>query len=196
MLQRTKKKKGKGAKVSILAQYLHPLRLISTTLSIIESNHRLEGRTVIGLSLKKVNRRNQIVVVMKHDGFITHDGASEEIYSIPRWCKVTEEVPTDNYFDITRGAIQGPRNESAAEGIEVELPAVVTKIEHRGFMDGDFPQMDGKIEVDDDNLPAPENIPTINTEDTDDMFFEWGHDGICQHQQAGGRNVPASLFNF
>ena len=172
------------------------LHISYTTLPNIESNHRLEGCTLIELALKKVNRRDQIVVVMKHDGFITHDGASKEIYSIPRWCKVTEEGPTDNYFDISRGAIQGPRNESAAEGIEVELPAVVTKIEHRGFMDGDLLQMDGKIELDDDNLPAAENIPTTNIEDIDDVFVEWGHDGVCQRRQTGGQNVPASLFNF
>ena len=107
-----------------------------------------------------------------------------------------EEGPSENYFDISRGAIQEPRNKRASEGIDVELTAVVTQIEHRGFMDGDLLQMDGQIEVDFDNLPAPENVPTTDTDDTDDVFVECGHDGICQCRQAVGQNVSALLFNF
>ena len=49
--------------------------------------------------MKKVNRREQLVVVMKHNDFKTHDGVAEEIYCIHRWCKVTEEGPAEYYFD-------------------------------------------------------------------------------------------------
>ena len=88
--------------------------------------------------MKKVNQRDQLVVVMKYKGFITQDRASENIYSIPRLYKVTEEGPPENYFDISRWAIRGLINESTAEEIKVELPTVVAQTEYLGFMDGNF----------------------------------------------------------
>ena len=72
----------KGAKVSILAMYLHPSRLTSTTLPNIELNRRLGKCTVIGIALKKVSKCDQIVIVMKYSGFIAQGGASEESHSI------------------------------------------------------------------------------------------------------------------
>ena len=78
-----KKELGKAVKVSILVRYLHPSRLTSITRPKTELNHRLEDCIVIGMTLEKVNQRDQLVAVMKHDLFITHDGASEEIYRIP-----------------------------------------------------------------------------------------------------------------
>ncbi len=199
MVRRAKKRLGKDAKVSILAKYLHPSRLVSSTLPNIESNHRVENCVIIGTAVKKVHRRDQVVVLLKHDSFKTNDGESEEIYGVPRWYKVTEEGPSDYYFDIGSNGqvIQGSTNDDIETGdIELELPSIVTQINHRGFLDGDLLQLDGQIEVDDDNLPAPENVPIANRSNANDIFVEWGHDGVCQRRQAGGQNMEASLFNF
>ena len=84
---------GKDAKVSVLSRYLHPSRLISTTLPNIETNHRLENCIV-------VRRRDQLVVVIKHDSFQTHDGTYKDIYTVPRWCKVMEKVASEAYFHV------------------------------------------------------------------------------------------------
>ena len=51
------------------------------------------------MAVNKVNWRDQLVVMMKHNSFKTHDGASEESYGIPRWCKVAEEGPAGYHFD-------------------------------------------------------------------------------------------------
>ena len=66
------------------------------------------------MAVKKVNRHDQVVVLLKHDSFKTNDGESEEIYNVPRWCKVTEEGPSDDYFDIGSNGqvIQRSTNES------------------------------------------------------------------------------------
>ena len=69
-----KKRLGKDAKVSVLFGYLHPPRLISSTLPNIEINHRLEDCIVVRMVVKKVNWCDQLVVVLKHDSFKTHDG--------------------------------------------------------------------------------------------------------------------------
>lgn len=200
MARRTKKRLGKDAKVSVLARYLHPSRLISSTLPNIENNYRLEDCIVVRMVMKKVNRRDQLVVVMKHDSFKTHDGAYEDIYTVPRWCKVTEEGPSEAYFhvgDNGQAILQEASNENTVEDEDVELPAIIAQIEHRGFRDDDILQMNGQVEVDDDNLPAPENVPIEDDANgVDDVFVEWGHDGVCQRRQAGGQNASASLFNF
>ena len=46
------------------------------------------------------------------------------------------------------------------------------------------------------NLSAPENVPIADTSNVNDVFVEWGHNGVCQCRQAGGQNMEASLFNF
>ena len=59
--------------------------------------------------------------------------------------------------------------------------------------------------IDNDNAPAPENIPTAN-ENTDGSFCQWEHSGTCYRALAGGcrlkarisylPNIKPSLFNM
>ena len=59
--------------------------------------------------------------------------------------------------------------------------------------------------IDNDNAPAPENIPTAN-ENTDGIFGQWEHSGTCYRALAGGcrlkarisylPNIKPSLFNM
>lgn len=157
MARRTTKRLGKDAKAVVLAKYLHPSKIISTTLTNLESNHRLQDCIVIRMEVKKVNRRDQLVIVMKHDDFKTHDGALEEIYCVSRWCRVTEEGSSDYFFDKEEGGgTVATRNEIVTAEIQVELPAVVENIHNRGFLNVDLLNLNGDVEVDDDNAPAPE----------------------------------------
>ena len=64
--------------------------------------------------------------------------------------------------------------------------------------------VDGSM-IDDDNAPAPENIPTPN-DNTDGIFGKWEHSGSCYRALAGGRclkarisyppHIKPSLFNM
>ena len=50
------------------------------------------------------------------------------------------------------------------------------------------------MEVDDDNEPAPENIPQPNEPLQQSVFSEnWGFEGIDFHRASGGYNMGASL---
>ena len=51
--------------------------------------------------------------------------------------------------------------------------------------------VDGSM-IDDDNAPAPENIPTPN-DNTDGIFGEWEHSGSCYRALAGGRRLKARI---
>ena len=65
------------------------------------------------------------------------------------------------------------------------------------MQDGDVLNLQGQVEIDDDNAPAPENIPSDGSNaDADDVFSGWGHDGVCQRRQSSGLNNEALVFNF
>ena len=54
------------------------------------------------------------------------------------------------------------------------------------------------VDIDDDNEPAPENVPVPAGEGqppAEQAFSEWGHDGSCYRKLSGGRDTNASI-NF
>ena len=52
------------------------------------------------------------------------------------------------------------------------------------------------INVDDDNAPAPYNIPRPNEEPADGIFGKWGHDGVCGRFRLNGDESNARINNF
>ena len=50
--------------------------------------------------------------------------------------------------------------------------------------------------VDDDNTPAPENIPRPNDQPTNGFFGGWGHDGVCKRRRLNGDKSNARIKNF
>ena len=46
--------------------------------------------------------------------------------------------------------------------------------------------------IDDDNAPAPGNIPTPN-DNNDGIFGEWEHSGSCYRALAGGHHLKARI---
>ena len=94
-----KKRFGKGAKVTCLIKYVHPSSRVSSTLQNATANSRLEECTVVGRDSKVVNQKEKAVIIVNHDDFKTADGEPEEIYAVPRWFKIIEEGPSDEYFD-------------------------------------------------------------------------------------------------
>ena len=144
---------------------------------------------------KKVNRRNQLVMVLKHEDFKTNDGEPEEIYAVTRWCKVKEEGTSNLFFDTDN--VDGRAGSFVSEsGEALEVPAIVEQINTRGFNEGDIVSLEGQVDIDDDNAPAPENIPTPSNDSGNQYFYSWGHDRVCQRRQVGGQNNEAFLFNI
>ena len=50
------------------------------------------------------------------------------------------------------------------------------------------------VEIDDDNEPAPENVPQTS-DNNNQVFGEWGHTGLCYRRMQNIPNNPAKL-NF
>ena len=133
MARRPKNKKrfGKGAKVTCLVKYLHPSRLVSSTLPNSTANSRLEECIVVGRDSKVVNRKEKAVIIVNHDDFKTADGEPEELYALPRWFKILEAGPSKDYFDETRSTNAADPTDSGNADEDVEAPAIVHEINAR-----------------------------------------------------------------
>ena len=87
-----------------------------------------------------------------------------------------------------------PTNEGGEQGDEMlPLPAAVDD-----FINGErvnvIEALQDVVEIDDDNEPAPENVPRNNDNNTG-VFGELGHTGFCHRRIQNMPNNPAKL-NF
>ena len=157
-----KKTLGAGAKCSALIKYLHPSDLVKQTLVNARHNQRLNNLLAIRVEEKKVNRRDQSCVVYRHDQF---DG--RELHSVVRFCRVEEEGHPDHFFyrnddenkEDGDDKEKGDRNNEISED---EIPAVPLPeaVRHMGNSAEDIALVRAMgLMVDDDNEPAPENVP-------------------------------------
>ena len=142
---------GVGAKISVYKKFLHPRKTISTKYPNATKNDVLDNLLVIGQEEKLVSKRRQVCLTMRHDDF--DDG--QILHAVARFCKVTEEGPVESLFDIlSRNDVENDGNVALGgdENEEREIPSVlnedISNFRAQGFA------------VDDDNEPAPENIPT------------------------------------
>ena len=51
----------------------------------------------------------------------------------------------------------------------------------------------GVVDINDDNDPAPENIPAPTDISSSFIFGEWGHEGVCFRKQQSNQNIRAKL---
>ena len=145
---------------------------------------------------KVVHRKKNVVIIVHHEDFKTINGDHEDLYTLPRWFKITEEGPSDEFFSdssSTNGAI--PTNSgNATSKKDFKAPTIVQDIDKMGrVIKSSLANLGCQIQIDHDNSPATENLPSsVRGEDngTNDAFSSgWGHDEICCHCQAEGHNA-------
>ena len=200
MAQQPKKRLGKGAKVSILIKYLHPSRLVSSTFPNVPSTHQIDNCTVVGRDTTTVNcKKDRPVIIIQHELFKSTDGEDEEIYALPRWFKITEEGPSEHLFGASSSTeVTNPMNNGIVSTEQVEAPSIVNMINERGrIIHNDLANLNGQVDIDDDNETVPENIPSPADNENDPIFsYDWDHDGVCSRRQVRGFNAQLKLFNF
>jgi hypothetical protein len=181
---------GRGAEVSCLTKYLHPSEHIRNKHPNLQSGHRTEGCIVLRQETKKVNRREQLCIIVRHDDYKADDGGDIELYSVKQWFRITKEGPADCFFEA--GGAVDEEQEPAGE----RMPQIVQQILQtgRGVREDDLQQLRGSTAgVDDDNEPAPENVPDSNSAATNTVFDSWGHGGICPRRMSGAVNQNPTL---
>ena len=125
-----------------------------------------------------------------HNVFHDDEGNLHELHAVKCYFTVEEEQDPDLFFDAaTLG--QDP------EGQQVPLPPVidadVNGVSHGGA-NKLIAALTGVVEIDDDNEPAPKNIPVLESATTSPILHSsWGHSGFCFCKQEGLPNNPAKL---
>lgn len=183
---------GKDAVFSVLLRFIHPSKAVRDRFPNPQASHRLNSCTILRLEAKVVNRNSAICVVFRHDRFKDHDGNFIEMHVLPRWIKIEKEGPAEFFFEPSIDA-------GAAESIvdKQTMPAAALRVAKSGRICGeDVVELASTCEIDDDNEPAPENIPSPTDANVGVSFGEWSHNGVCARRMIGGENVKARLKNF
>ena len=175
---------GIGAVVSVYKRFLHPRVLVSAKYPNAAKADVLDGLLVVGQEEKIVCKRLQTCVVMRHEDF--DDG--ELIHAVARYCKVQQEGALEHLFIEPQrdepegvGAVAVADEEDGQREIPVMLNEDASNFRAQGF------------EVDDDNEPAPENIPRTNDTRTNCEFLSWGSESIEPRRAAGVGDMQPNL---
>jgi len=177
---------GVDAEVSVLYRYVHPSQVVRELFPNMLSGERIKKCIVLRQEMKKINRRDQMAVVFKSPSFF----GDQELYCVRRWLNVEREGREDQLFDVSED------DDAEEEAEEPELVEVAERANGgQPVTDEELTKLVGQVEVDDDNVPAPENRPEAgNTANV--MEEEWGHNGMCFRRTAGATNNQPKLPNI
>ena len=178
---------GVGAVVSALIRFIHPSEHIRRKFPNPVAGQRLSDCQTVRQEMKKVSRKDQLVIVVHHEDFKMEEGDFIDLYAMKRYWKVHKGGDADLRFDVA------PTNDGGEQGDEMlPLPAAVDD-----YINGErvniIEALQEVVEIDDDNEPAPENVPR-NSDNNTGVFGEWGHTGFCHCRIQNMPNNPAKLI--
>ena len=210
----TKKCLGVGAKATVLVSRLHPKDKVAQAYPNSMKDERSVEIVVLDRGSRPICRESKLVVVFIHP---PHGDLQEgfECWTIQRFVKVVSEGNEEDLFDVpvvatAQEQAQRPSNENTDgnnntnnnnDAEQQDMPDELHRIVDATTTSGTTVQgddlaivanlVDGNM-IDNDNAPAPENIPTPN-ENTDGIFGEWEHSGSCFRAMAGERRLKARI---
>ena len=118
------------------------------------------------------------------------DGTFIELYAVKCYWKVHENGDPELRFDVA------PTNDGGGEQEEEQSPLPAAVEEHlNGETENTIEALQDVVDIDDDNQPAPENVPQASKGDTESIFGAWEYTGFCNHRIQNILNHPAKL-NF
>ena len=88
---------GKGAVVLVLSCMLHPSEHTKAVFLIVQKNHGLENAVVIRQQPVKINRKDQLALILTHFDF-AHDGEHIELYAENCYCVLIEQGDPDFFL--------------------------------------------------------------------------------------------------
>ena len=182
-----KKCHGKGAVVSSLIRFIHPSEYIRNKFPNAVNGQWLDGCITVRQEVKKINRREQLSLVVTHEDFVDGEGNPQELHGVKKYWRVKTEGDQDYFFDVAPTSEETPLP-LLPDAIETELDGG-----NDGGQNNLLVALTGVVDIDDDNEPAPENIPIANEENPSILEQAWGHDGICFHCLLNVTNQKARL---
>lgn len=196
-MTRSRKSLGQDAKCSVLLSYLRPSARIDQQFPNKIAGQRLDDLIVLRLGQVTRSGNTFWAVYFRSETF----GDDVELYAARRYVKIIQEGPPNLFFDLPTS----PQVPAAASG-NVEDGGQA--IEADTFLrTGDAAEdirnvLAQGLAVDDDNAPAPENIPAANTtldrDATTGLFegqsFAWN--GVCQRKLMTNQKLPPGFNNW
>ena len=169
---------GSGAVCSVLIKYLHPRQVVKNVFINPGPGMRLDDLVASRVEYRRVNRRDQAVIVFRSESF------SSEVYAVKNWVKVLSPSPEASRFQ--------PRIlvETVGEE-ETNDPEPMRLVDNQHENSRAFRA--AGVEVDDDNDPAPENIPLEGNPPQESLQDNaWGWSGFCPRRVQGfGERRPS-----
>ena len=126
-------------------------------------------------------------LVVTHQDFKDGNGDLQELHAIKKHLAIQEEGDPDYFFDVSQEAQQQQQADLLPAVIDSEIQG-----ENHGGTSDLLTALSGVVDIDDDNKPAPENVPTTATTSSV-LSNEWGHMGICLRKQQSIANTQAKL---
>jgi Transposase IS4 len=195
-MPRSKKKIGIGAIVECFARFLHPSDQIRRRFVNMKSSLRLKNLVVVGKEVKKVNKK-MVDCIVVHSEEVKDNDNYICLHAAIKHFTVTTEGPAEEIFG--EEAIAEPINVVPEEETNILPSEVAAILQRNNFDEHDMTVLENNIQIDDDNAPAPENIPDDNEQPNECTYNEWGHDGICFRRLTGSVNnqpkinIPSSM---
>ena len=187
-----KKSLGVGATCAVFSRYMHPAKTVSDKYPNRVHSHVMDNLLVIRKEKKVVNRVERDVVVFRHDDF-----PNVELHTVLRRAKVTNEGTPNQFFAEVPSHRPPPGTEEEKDGTGEGGERIPAHVFHLHEQSEDIAYVRGLgFEVDDDNDPAPENIPRQQDTAVEGGFVAptadaWG--GICPRKMLNVPNNNPSL---
>ena len=147
----------------------------------------LKGCITVHQEVKKINHREQLSLAVMHDNFVDDEGNPHDLHGVKKKWWVETEGDQDNFFDIAPATEETPLP-LLPDAMEMELDGG-----NDGGQNNLLVALTGVVVIDDDNEPAPENIPIANEVIPSILEQAWGHDGICFRHLLNVTNQKAPL---
>jgi hypothetical protein len=192
----TKKNKfnfGNGAVVTVLARLVKPKRAIKAAFPNMHEKKRISG--ILRRKDTVVNGNKTKIVYMFQCDEVMNGDVHVELSAVSRFFEGITEGPINEFYNA-------PQHTTTQQ--EGELPDSVleamTIFGSRRASDDEIEEVRAEgVLVDDDNAPAPENIPSTNTDiNHPECVYssEWGSTGLCHRKMFGSENHRPKLLNF
>ena len=163
-------------------------------------NPIIELKIVVKRAIRTVKcKQDRPVIIIHHESLKSTDGEDEKVYALPRWFEIVGEGPSEQLLaeSSSTEVVNTINNGDINTEQEVEAHSIVNMINKRGrIIHSDLADLNGQVDIGDDNTPAPENIPSPNDSNGCVLSNNWGRDGVCPHRQAEGFQAQTKIFNF
>ena len=152
-------RKGKGAKCEVLVRMIHPSKVRDEVFQN-ESFQKKEKFEILRKEVRSIRGTESECIVLKRD---TDGNETNEFYCHPRYACITNEGPEDLIFGKTLRDVE--QRQSTSNPDDDERVSISTSLVfHAQNRSEDISLVRSQgLMVDDDNDPAPENVP--NNED-------------------------------